>query len=102
MRTIQPSHRGAQRPTVTSPRGEREFLNLLKAVAVAANEAHTVDEALQRAIDEVCTYAGWPVGHAYRPSPEGVLVPTGLWHLADRDRYGSFRRSTEQTPLEPG
>ena len=81
---------------------EREFLHLLQAVAVAANEARTLEEALQRALDEVCAYTHWPVGHAYLPGPGGVLAPTGLWHLADPDRYASFRRSTEQTPLPPG
>jgi diguanylate cyclase (GGDEF)-like protein len=81
---------------------EREFLHLLNAVAVAANEARTVDEALQRTVDEVCAYTHWPVGHAYQPGSNGVLAPTGLWHLADPDRYASFRRSTEQTRLQPG
>ena len=71
-------------------------------MAVAANEARTVEEALQRALDEVCAYTRWPVAHAYLPGPDGVLTSTGLWHLADPDRYGAFRRSTEQTPLPPG
>ncbi|MDQ1507459.1 MAG: hypothetical protein QOD57_5186 [Actinomycetota bacterium] len=87
---------------VPSLRRELEFLHLLEAVAVAAYEAHTVDEALLRALDEVCAYTHWPVGHAYLPGSNGVLAPTGLWHLADPDRYASFRRSTEQTCLEPG
>ena len=82
---------------MTFLRTEWEFLHLLKAVAVAANEARTVDEALQRALDEVCAYTGWPVGHAYLPGPDGVLAPTGLWHLSDPDRYASFRRSTESS-----
>jgi diguanylate cyclase (GGDEF)-like protein/PAS domain S-box-containing protein len=90
------------KPTVTFLRSEREFLHLLKAVAVGANEARTVDEALQRALDEVCAYTHWPVGHAYLPGPDGVLAPTGLWHLSDPDRYASFRRSTEQTRLQAG
>jgi diguanylate cyclase (GGDEF)-like protein/PAS domain S-box-containing protein len=80
---------------------EREFLHLLQAVAVAASEARTVEEALQRALDEVCAYTHWPVGHAYLPGPDGALAPTGLWHLAG-DRYAPFRRSTEQTRLQPG
>jgi diguanylate cyclase (GGDEF)-like protein len=80
---------------------EREFLHLLKAVEVAASEARTVEEGLQRALDDVCAYSHCPVGHAYLPGPDGVLAPTGLWHLAD-DRYASFRRATEETRLQPG
>jgi diguanylate cyclase (GGDEF)-like protein/PAS domain S-box-containing protein len=91
-----------RRPTVTLQGRERDFLQLLKSVAVAVNEARTEDEVLQRAVDDVCAYTRWPVGHAYLPGPDGVLAPTGVWHLADPDRYASFRRSTEQTHLQPG
>ena len=46
-------------------------LQLLQAVAVAANEAATVDEALQITLDRVCASKGWPVGHALlRIDPE--------------------------------
>jgi diguanylate cyclase (GGDEF)-like protein/PAS domain S-box-containing protein len=80
---------------------EREFLQLLGAMAVAANEARTVEEALERAVDAVCGYTLCPVGHAYLLGPDGVLSPSDLWHLAD-DRYASFRRATEETRLQPG
>ena len=38
-------------------------LQLLQAVAVAANEAATVEEALQIALDRVCASRAWPLGH---------------------------------------
>jgi len=88
--------------TVALLRHERLALQLLRVVAVAANEAKTVDDAFGRAIDEICAYAAWPVGHAYLPDPEGVLTPTGLWHLEDAERFESFRRATEETHLRPG
>jgi diguanylate cyclase (GGDEF)-like protein/PAS domain S-box-containing protein len=93
---------GERRQTVALLRRERAFLQLLEVVAVAANEARTVDEALERALDAVCAYTAWPVGHAYLPDPEGVLAPTGLWHLDDAERFRSFRRATEHTRLRPG
>ncbi|HEY3238272.1 MAG TPA: EAL domain-containing protein [Acidimicrobiia bacterium] len=80
------------------PRREQAFLQLLKAIAVAANEAATVDEALQRALDEVCAYTGWAVGHVYLPEGPDMLVPTSLWHLKD-EALRPFRDVTEQTPL---
>ncbi len=46
-------------------------LQLLHRVAVAANEAATVTEALQTALDEVCRSTGWPVGHAYLSTTAG-------------------------------
>ena len=82
-------------------RRERAFLGLLKAIAVAANEARTVDEALQRTLDEVCAYTGWPVGHVYLPGEAGAFVPSELWHLEDEGLH-PFRELTQRTPLPPG
>lgn len=82
-------------------RRERAFLDLLKSIAVAANEARTVDEALQRALDDVCAYTGWPVGHVYFPGEAGVFVPSSLWHL-EQESLGPFRQVTERTPLATG
>ncbi|MEW6473991.1 MAG: EAL domain-containing protein [Actinomycetota bacterium] len=93
---------GEGRQAVALLRRERAFLQLLQRVAMAANESRTVEEALQRAIDEVCAYTSWPVGHAYLPDPEGILVPADIWHLDDEERFGPFRRATEETHLPPG
>ncbi len=72
---------------------------LLEAVAVAANEAATMEAALQIALDRVCAYTGWPVGHAYIPAgdADGELAPTSLWHLNDPARFETFRQVTEAT-----
>src|SRR5207253_3374051 len=75
---------------------------LLQAIAVAANEASTVQEALQACLDQVCAHTGWPVGHAYLLDAAGELVPSGVWHLADPARFGAFREVTERTPLVAG
>ena len=92
------------------------YVRLLKEVAVFANEASNVEEALQFVVDRVCTYTGWPVGHVYRPAasvsmpaflqnrPEQglALIPTGLWYLGDPEKFETFRHATEQTSLAPG
>ena len=73
-------------------------LQLLQAVAVAANEAATVEEALQITLDRVCASAGWPVGHALLrvdselTDREPVLVSSGVWHIEDEERYREVRR----------
>ncbi|HMC05102.1 MAG TPA: EAL domain-containing protein [Actinomycetota bacterium] len=93
---------GEHREAEASFRRERVFLRLLNAIAVAANEASSVEEALQRALDEVCAYTGWAVGHVYVPDEPGILVSTKLWHLDDADRLRAFQEMTEQTPLSVG
>ena len=78
------------------------LIRLLQGVAVAANEARTVSGALQTALDQICAFTGWPVGHAYLTEPGGELVSAGTWHIADPERYGRFREVSEQTHFPPG
>jgi PAS domain S-box-containing protein len=77
---------------------------LLNAVATAANDATTADSAISVCLDAICAYSGWPVGHAYLMCADGCggLVPSGLWHLDDPDRYEAFRRVTEETAFQTG
>lgn len=80
------------------------FVQLLQAVTVAANEASTMEEALQVCLDQVCVHTGWRVGHVYIPSEDsnGNLIPTTIWHLNEPSRFETFRKVTEVTPFEPG
>ena len=76
-----------------------ESLQLLRRTAAAANESGSIEEALKLAIDEVCEFTGWPIGHALlvgRDDPE-KLVSTGLWSLGDDQRWGEFRAATEDS-----
>ena len=78
-------------------RGTAEVVQLLQVITSAANEAVTVEGALQIALDRVCAFTGWPVGHAYTVNEEagGVAESTGLWHLDDEDRFATFKNVTE-------
>jgi signal transduction histidine kinase len=93
------------RQSATDPRCQQTaFVHLLQVVAVTANEASTVEDALQRCLDQVCRQTGWPVGHAYLVADDGTgaLVPTALWHLATPERFAPFRQVTEAMRLAPG
>ena len=80
-----------------------EVVQLLQVITSAANEAVTVESALQIALDRVCAFTGWPVGHAYLVNDEadGVAVSTGLWHLDDEERFANFRTVTEGRSWRP-
>ncbi len=82
----------------------RRTVALLQSVATSSNAATTLSEALQVAIDEVCEYSGWPVGHAYLLAEDGSgdLVPTSIWHIGDGVRYDEVRSTTEAMPFKPG
>ena len=72
-------------------RERAEALELLQRIANAANESSTSDQALERAIDEICKATGWSVGHVYVREPGfPQLAPRSLWHLDDPDRWTPF------------
>ncbi|MEP7053798.1 MAG: GAF domain-containing sensor histidine kinase [Actinomycetota bacterium] len=79
------------------------FVQLLQVIAMAANSARTLEDALAVAITEVCTRVGWPVGHVYLyDEVRDALVPTHIWHFDNPDRFATFRRVTEKTVVPSG
>ena len=79
-------------------------LRLVEAVTSAANEAPSVDVAVQSALTAICTTFGWPVGHYYRRSEDDLaqLVPTPAWHLDDAEHYEAFRRISDALQVRVG
>src|SRR5436189_4170571 len=60
---------------------KKREIELLQQITVAANEAATVDAAMQYALDRVCAHTRWPVGHVHLKEAAGQLISTALWHL---------------------
>jgi PAS domain S-box-containing protein len=85
-------------------RAQTKNVGLMQQVAAAANEAASVEDALQTCLDLVCAYTGWPVGHAYMLAGDGneKLAPTRIWHFGDPGRFEAFRRVTENTAFSSG
>ncbi len=82
-------------------RRKNSIVQLLQTVAAAANQEERIEDALQVALDAVCTYNGWPVGHAFLTSSDGNGPPirsSEIWHLDDPERFAAFRKATEDTP----
>ncbi len=80
---------------------ESDTLRLLQEVAVAANQAQSVEELLQFALDKICDYMHWPAGQVYirAQTNEGELVSAGLWHCAD-DRYNFLQDAATAAQTE--
>ncbi len=69
----------------------------------AANEAASVKDAMQIAVDRVCTHAGWPVGHVYLlDEAAGDLASARIWHEDDPKQFETFRRVSEATRFASG
>src|SRR5439155_13003094 len=85
----------------TASRRETNTVRLLQALAGGANEASSLDEALQMVVDRLCGHSGWPVGHAWLRRDD-ALVSGPVWHLADPIRYEALRTATEALRVTAG
>jgi len=84
-------------------REKTEFLQLTEVITRAANEAESVEAAMQIALGQACAHTGWPVGHAYMlDESAGDLAPSGIWHLENAQQFETFREVTEATRFAPG
>jgi PAS domain S-box-containing protein len=71
-------------------------LELLKDIATTANQASTIAEAMQFAVDRVCVFTGWPLGHAWIAfSGQKHLVSSPVWSGVQGCRFDAFRAASE-------
>ena len=93
-----------QQRTEEALRQETALMQLIQQVAIAANEAQSVDEAFQSSLNRICAYTNWPVAHVYFREDEQtpILSSTQLWHLEDWDEFKTFKSLTEQTVFSVG
>jgi len=85
-------------------RRKTDLLELLYAIAARANEAETLDQALQTSLERICVFGGWPVGHVYLVSDgeHRELVPTSGWHAADAVRFAALRGAARLSRVSLG
>lgn len=82
---------------------ETMLVQLHQGVASAANEAPTVELALESSLNWVCSLLGWPVGHVWLYNREEYrLTSTNIWFLDHPTRYGEFRSATDRLSLASG
>lgn len=93
-----------QRKLAEAAREREVAIERLRFELIAgANQAATAPEALQRALDLICNFTKWPVGHVYVRSPAGdTLVSAGLWHIEDAERFRGLRTVSEATSFRSG
>lgn len=83
-------------------RRQTEFVRLLQDVAVAANQAFSIPDVLQFAINRICDCTGWKIGHAYSVVEKSrELVSMNLWRLADPVRYRAFQEISDELHFSP-
>jgi signal transduction histidine kinase/response regulator RpfG family c-di-GMP phosphodiesterase len=80
------------------------LLEVMQDITRAANEANTSAEALQYAVDRLCTYLGLPVGHVYLAvAPDTPRwAPTSIWYLAIPKHFAAFQQATQTVEFAAG
>lgn len=76
---------------------------LLQQTVAMAAATEQYEEALRRCIETVCELTGWPVGHAYLPSPTRKrLESTSIWYIRPGHSFEALREVTQHTSFAKG
>ena len=76
------------------------LVQLIQEIAIASNEAVQPDDALRYALERICSYTGWSIGHVYMPV-DGKAHSTPIWHTKDDQRSRKFQKITAAEPVLP-
>jgi len=83
-------------------RRESTYVRVLEHAAVAANEAATLEEAMNEGVNRICAAMNWPVGHVYVLGSDGVLRTGHVYHIEDSEHFRTLRDATLATTFRRG
>jgi PAS domain S-box-containing protein len=87
-----------QRRAEDARRKEMTLVELLQSVTVAANRSSVLSDTARICLDRICTYTGWPVGHAYLRASNSSNEPVWaeIWHDGGDGRFAAFREASDR------
>ena len=94
--------RNAQKEAEESLQKETAFIRLLQEIAITANEALTLEEAMRTSLGKLCEFTKFSLGHIYLLNQENVMVPSGLWFVDTYKKYEEFMKITDSTTFVEG
>lgn len=80
---------------------QRDLKELLQVIAVAANQAASIETAGRVAVEQICRRLNWPVGNLL-VAEEDRLVPTDVRHISDDNRFSALDRASSSSTFERG
>lgn len=87
-----------RKATEEALRRESALVKLLQEVAAAANNSESIAAAFQFALDKICAYTTWPIGHVYLLTPGGLeMAPSGIYHCPDENSLSNFYTYSHQS-----
>ena len=78
---------------------ESIYVQLLQQVAVATNDAGTIEAALSQSLELICTSTEWELGHIMWPrgTDDLVMESSRIWYRPEPDTYQEFTKVTEES-----
>ena len=90
-------------------RERTKLLQLLQEIAVIANEASSIDDALEVTIDKICKETSFPcpetallIGHVYRLMTTDATSRVDYWYLSNPEALTPFRAASESIHFDYG
>ncbi len=74
------------------------LMRLLRELSTAAYECESLDQVLERALDELGGYLDWPIGRVLlvdAATQRGVQARRSIWFAGEQTRFASFVAATE-------
>ncbi|MCR8922168.1 EAL domain-containing protein [Dasania sp. GY-MA-18] len=77
------------------------YMGLLEHIAVAANEANSTNDSLQKALEYICQATGWALGHVFVSHQDNILRSANIWHISAQSQHPSLERFREDSEARP-
>ena len=92
------------RTTEDGPGAEiRGVADFLRSLADAVGSTSDSAGAMQWAVDAVCAFTGWPLGHIFMVDRQtGRLLPNDVWHNDDEATFAPFVGATRASSFASG
>ena len=84
---------------------QKRHLLLLEAIATASNLGGSVESALSHALQQICDFTQWPLGHVYlvrRPRGSPKAVSARRWHAAPGFDFAAFQQLSQDISFRAG
>jgi PAS domain S-box-containing protein len=85
-----------------SLRKQTDLVHLLQEVAIASNEAHSVEAAFRFTVNRLCEYLDWPIGHALILDDNHMLLPMDIWEGLEQAQDQSFLQASQSQRYAAG
>jgi PAS domain S-box-containing protein len=80
---------------------QTELVRLLQDVAIAANEANSIQSAFQFTLNRLCQHLNWAFGHAFLVNDD-TITSTTIWTQDIPERFSAFRAISESLKYRQG